>query len=157
MGRKIDSGCPKDDVVAQRVLMDYGAVFVAKNVMAPSVCVFPGEDEVTKFQNDATFSSAVIGGATIELQPAAMDALVAAVSEAKQLGVHITPLTGAEAGRRSYADTVRLWKSRFEPALLHWRHLGQLSDEDMDGLRNLSGHDQVVKVLELEKGGIFFS
>jgi len=155
LGRSI--GCPKDDPVAQRVLQDYGAVFVARNVVTPSVCLFSSEDEVSRFQNDATYNSKVIGGATVELQPLAMQALDAAIEDARQIALKITPLSGTEAGRRSYADTVRLWKTRFERALIHWRDRGRLSDNDVEKLRNLSIHDQVAKVLDLEKEGIFFS
>jgi hypothetical protein len=69
----------------------------------------------------------------------------------------ITPRDGAEAARRSYADTVRLWNSRFLPALQHWTKMGRLSESEADRLRGLPIHEQVAEVLELEKQGIFFS
>jgi hypothetical protein len=71
--------------------------------------------------------------------------------------VDITPRDGAEAARRDYADTVRLWNSRFLPALDHWKQVGRLSEWQVDRLRALPINDQVREVLELEKEGIFFS
>ncbi|MDX6575789.1 MAG: hypothetical protein QOE96_1742, partial [Blastocatellia bacterium] len=62
-----------------------------------------------------------------------------------------------EAARRSYADTVRLWNSRFLPALVHWTDAGRLSKQQSEQLRSLPVHEQVPEVLELEKEGIFFS
>src|SRR5581483_1467361 len=72
-------------------------------------------------------------------------------------GLDITPRDGAEAARRSYADTVRLWNSRFLPALDHWTKAGRLKIGDADRLRALPVHEQVPEVLELERDGIFFS
>ena len=72
-------------------------------------------------------------------------------------GLDITPRDGAEAARRSYADTVRLWNSRFLPALVHWTGLGRLSEETADRLRALPVSQQVSEVLELERDRIFFS
>lgn len=150
--------CPDDDDVARRVLHDYGAMFVgAKNILPPPACVFTGEDQVTQFQNEAGVAAANIGGATIELQPAAMSALLKARTAALAEGLDITPRDGAEAARRSYADTVRLWNSRFLPALDHWTSKGRLTEEGANRLRRLPTNEQVSEVLELEEQGIFFS
>src|SRR5580765_4580113 len=71
--------CPPDDDVACRVLHDYGAMFVgAKNILPPPLCVFTSENEVSEFQNAAGWSSEKFGEAVIELQPAAMSALLRA-------------------------------------------------------------------------------
>ena len=44
--------CPQDDVVARRVLHDYGAMFVAcDSVSPPPVCVFTCDDEVARFRD----------------------------------------------------------------------------------------------------------
>jgi hypothetical protein len=150
--------CPPNDAVACRVLHDYGAMFLgAKNILPPPLCVFTSEDEVSRFQNVAGWSSEKFGDAVIELQPAAMSALLRARDVARAEGLDITPRDGAEAARRSYADTVRLWNSRFLPALVHWTGLGRLSEETADRLRALPVSQQVSEVLELEKDGIFFS
>jgi hypothetical protein len=155
---EIDTISPSDDAVARRVLHDYGAMFVADDsVIPPPVCVFTSEDEVTEFQQRAGHRALTIGEATIELQPAAADALSGARAAAQNEGLDITPRDGAEAARRSYADTVRLWNSRFLPALDHWQGLGRLTREQVERLRALPTAEQVSEVLEIEQQGIFFS
>jgi hypothetical protein len=150
--------CPEGDDVARRVLHDYGAMFVGSDdILPPPACVFISEDQVSEFQNAAGVTSATIGDAVIELQPPAMRALMNARVAAQAEGLDITPRDGAEAARRSYADTVRLWNSRFLPALDHWTKAGRLRSEEADRLRVLPIKQQVSEVLELEKHGIFFS
>jgi len=157
-GTSIDDICPADDLVARRVLHDYGAMFVgAESVLPPPLCVFTSEDQVASFQKEAGREAATIGEAVIELQPAAMSALLQARAVAHSEGLEISPRDGAEAARRDYADTVRLWNSRFLPALDHWTGAGRLREEEADRLRDLPIHEQVPDVLELEKQGIFFS
>jgi hypothetical protein len=155
---KLETVCDTDDSVSRRVLEDYGAVFLAaSSVSPPPVCVFKSEAEVLQFQEDADFTTAMIGGDRIDLQPAAMSALLAAREEARAMKLDITPRGGEEAARRSYTDTVRLWNTRFLPALTYWNNKGRLSKEQVTRLRRLPLSDQVREVLELEKGGIFFS
>jgi hypothetical protein len=155
---KLEMVCDTSDPVARRVLEDYGAMFLAtNNVSPPPVCVFKSEEEVLDFQEEADFTTAVIGGDRIDLQPAAMSALLAAREEARGLKLDITPRGGEEAARRSYTDTVRLWNTRFLPALTYWSNKGRLSKEQVTRLRRLPLGDQVREVLELEKSGIFFS
>lgn len=150
--------CPNDDVVARRVLEEYGAIFVASDkVLPPPVCVFTSEAEVTKFQNEAGIAAAVIAGAQIELQPAAMEALLTAREQALAEGLNITPRGGTEAARRSFQDTLYLWDTRFLPALVYWHEHGQLTDEEVAHLRRLPVPQQIGAVLELEKKNIFFS
>ncbi len=150
--------CPDDDDVARRVLHDYGAMFVgADSVRSPSACVFVSEAQVSEFQSAAGVEAAKIGDDVIELQPAAMKALLKARAAAQEEGLDITPRDGAEAARRSYADTMRLWNSRFLPALDHWSKVGRLKSEEADRLRALPISRQVSEVLELEQQGIFFS
>lgn len=157
-GAHLSALCPPGDDVACRVLHDYGAMFLgAESVMPPPLCVFTREDEVSRFQNAAGWSSEQFDHDVIELQPAAMSALLAARDVARAEGLDITPRDGAEAARRNYADTVRLWNSRFLPALVHWTSLGRLTEEAADRLRALPVSEQVAEVLELEKDGIFFS
>jgi hypothetical protein len=159
-GRKqrLDSLCDLKDPVSRRVLEDYGAMFLAHEaVLPPPVCMFANEEDVANFQDEAGKKAAAIGGTTIELQPAAMDALLAARGEARKAGLDITPRGGEEAARRSYGDTLRLWNTRFLPALTYWNKRGRLSDEQVARLRGLTLNVQVREVLELEKDGIFFS
>jgi hypothetical protein len=155
---ELDLLCPAADHVARRVLHDYGAMFLgARNILPPPVCVFTSEASVTNFQKAAGRAAASIGNDVIELQPAAMAALLKARAAARAEGLNISPRDGAEAARRDYADTVRLWNSRFLPALDHWQELGRLSPLQADALRSLPIAEQVSQVLELEKDGIFFS
>lgn len=157
-GRKIEDICPAHDRIARRVLHDYGAMFVGGEAISPPpVCVFSSELEVSDFQRAAGRAKAKVGDALIELQPAAMTALLKARAAARAEGLDITPRDGAEAARRSYADTVRLWNSRFLPALDHWTKVGRLSEEQAARLHHLPSNEQVAEVLELEKEGIFFS
>ncbi|MFS8084211.1 MAG: hypothetical protein ACMG6H_01140 [Acidobacteriota bacterium] len=155
---RIEEVCPAGDQVAQRVLHDYGAMFVGtENILPPPLCVFASEDQVSRFQKTAGRDAATIGDAVVELQPAAMTALLKARAAARAAGLNISPRDGAEAARRSYADTVRLWNSRFLPALDHWTHRERLSAAEAERLRVLPVTQQVPEVLELEKEGIFFS
>lgn len=146
------------DDLGHRILQDYGAIFVAHNsVKKPTHCVFVNETEVQEFQKSARFVSATLGGTTIYLQPAAMEALLAAREQARKMDLDITPRGGSEAARRSYADTVRLWFTRVLPALDYWQRRGRLSSAEAGALRQLPPEDQVPRVLELEKRGLYFS
>jgi hypothetical protein len=155
---KLDSICPPADPVARRILEEYGAIFVAdKKVKPPPVCVFTTEEQVTRFQEDAGFKAEVIGYDEVELQPEALKHLLKAREEAQKEGLDITPRDGAEAARRNYEDSVRLWNSRFEPALDYWLSEGRLTAEDVNRLRALPLSQQIAEVLELEKNRIYFS
>ena len=156
-GVSLDGFCPASDVVSRRVLEEYGAMFVAEGVTLPPVCVFETGSEVENFQREAGWLSEDFGGATVELQPAAMRALVAARKEAQAAGLDITPRGGSEAGRRGFDDSLRLWRSRCDPALDHWCSQGRLSTEEAVRVGHLSLREQVAAVLELERGGLFFS
>ena len=150
--------CPSSDPVARRVLEDYGAMFVAdKKVLAPPVCVFRNEDEVTAFQEKAGYQTEFLDYDDVELQPAAMKALLKAREEAQKEGLNITPRDGAEAGRRNYEDSLRLWQTRFQPALDYWFGQQRLTAADVERLRGLDTHSQIAAVLDLERSGIYFS
>jgi hypothetical protein len=157
-GKNIADICPEDDQVARRVLHDYGAMFVGcEDVLPPPGCVFESEEQVSDFHKAAGRAAATMGEATIELQPAAMSALLRARAAARKEGLEISPRDGAEAARRDYADTVRLWDSRFAPALQHWTKAGRITPDNAARLRALPVAAQVPEVLALEKEGIFFS
>lgn len=154
----LDLICPPANPVARRILEEYGAVFVAdKKVKPPPVCIFTNEEQVARFQDDAGFKAEYIGYDEVELQPAALKHLLKAREEAQKEGLDITPRDGAEAGRRNYEDSVRLWNSRFEPALDYWLAQGRLTADDVNRLRSLPLSQQVAEVLELERSGIYFS
>jgi hypothetical protein len=150
--------CDGQDPVARRILNEYGAVFFASGgATPPPVCIFAGAEEVESFQRAARVEMQEIDGVSIELQPAAMRSLLAAREEAQVEGFDITPRDGSESARRGYADTVRLWNSRLLPALEYWRAQGRLSDEEAERVRQLPVREQVSAVLELERGGVYFS
>ena len=150
--------CDPADPCARRLLSEYGAMFVASDSVAvPPVCVFRDEQEVSDFQRQAGIGAADFNGVTIELQPAALAALVAARDDARREGLDISPRDGAEAARRDFADTVRLWESRVRPALAHWSGAGRVSEQEAAHLGSLSLKEQVARVLELESCGCFFS
>jgi hypothetical protein len=155
---KLDNICPPSDPVSRRILEEYGAIFVAdKKVTPPPVCIFTNEEQVTKFQDEAGFEAEVIGYDEVELQPEALKKLNKAREEAQKEGLDITPRDGAEAARRNYEDSVRLWNSRFEPALDYWQSQGRLTAEQVAHLRSLPLSQQIAEVLELEKSEIYFS
>jgi hypothetical protein len=149
--------CPHADSVARRILEDYGAMFLAKKVTPPPVCIFTSEAEVTKFQEEADYVTENIEGADVELQPEAMKQLLKAREQALKEGLNITPRDGAEAARRSYEDSYQLWNTRFIPALDYWLQQGRLTEEQVARLKNFPLHQQVAEVLELERSGIYFS
>jgi|KBSSwiStaDraftv2_1062776.scaffolds.fasta_scaffold166973_2 hypothetical protein len=155
---RLDDVCPPSNGVARRILEEYGAVYVAtKKVTPPPVCIFTHEDQVTRFQENAGFEAEVIGYDEIELQTEALKQLRKARKEAQKEGLDITPRDGAEAARRNYDDSVRLWNSRFDPALEHWLAQGRLTAEEVARLRSLPLSQQIAEVLEMEKKGLYFS
>lgn len=158
-GIKLEEVCPVDaDVVAARVFADYGAIFVAGNgVLFPTKCVFLNEAEVFNYQNAAKPKEATLGGTSIELQEPAMDALLAAVKEAAQKNLKITPRGGSISARRSYEDTTRLWNSRFNPGLAHWQKVGKISRQDAQAARAMPINQQVAQVLRWESKKLWFS
>ena len=154
----IENICPPSDLVARRILEEYGAIFVAdKKVKIPPVCIFTSEAQVEKFQDEADYITETIAGADIELQPEAMKALMKAREEAQKEGLDITPRDGPEAARRGYQDSLELWNTRFLPALDYWLSQGRLNEEQVERLKGMSLHHQIAHVLELEKSGIYFS
>ena len=111
----------------------------------PPVCVFTNEEQVTKFQDEAGFDVQTIGYDDVVLQPEAMKKLKKAREEAQKEGLDITPRDGAEAARRNYDDSVRLWNSRFEPALDYWLAQGRLTQEEVTRLRGFRCHNRLPK------------
>ena len=146
-----------DDSVALRLLSEYGSIFAAADmVRLPSRCFFENEKQVSDFHRLSPSSSVVIGGVTIELQTAAVEALIKARSDAEKVWLRITPLDGSIAGKRSYADTVRIWNSRYLKALDNWVRLGRISREDADIARTDAVLVQISKVMNWESSGLNF-
>jgi hypothetical protein len=172
----IDNLCPIysiDDemlrTVASRVLLDYGAIFVgdnnafagyrfrSNNYKFVAQCVFNDPAELRSYQEAVEVSRETIGKATITLQKDAMAALLRARTEAASKGLSITPRGGSEAAGRSYEDTVRLWNSRFYPALNYWVKKGRIPAGEAKLASRLPTIQQVARVLKWEENGIWFS
>lgn len=140
------------DETGRRLLKEYGAVFLARGGAAPpKTVVFHDEKEVAAFQARVPGATESVGGVTIHLQAAAMQALKEAAAE-----VSITP-KGADAAARSYQDTVGLWASRVGPGLTHWTAKRKISAAEAARIRALPPFGQVPEILKLESRGIWFS
>ena len=156
--QKLENICPVDtNIVARRVFKDYGAMFIAvDDVKYPSKCVFATEDEVMSFQSGVKAKTAVINNVSVTLQEEAFNALEKARAEAIKAGLNVTP-RGGSASKRSFADTARIWNSRFEPGLKHWIAQKRISAADAEKARRMDIIDQVAQVMEWEKDRIWFS
>ena len=143
------------DPVEQRLLLEYGAIYVT-HLVPPDRIIFDDEADVTRFQDAVDIKHAEIGGLRMELQTEAMNALLEAAADAAAAGFAISP-RGEDSARRNYQMTVELWASRVEPALEHWLAEGRLTAESVSHIRSLSPRDQVVEILALEEDGIFFA
>lgn len=150
--------CPAErSITLKHVLREYGAVFAAgPAVSIPERCMFRSHDEVSKFQKTLKTRSDILSGAPIELQEAAMIALLKAITDVNLKNLRITPLDGSIAGKRSFADTVRIWNSRFLPALSHYVWTGGIPMIEADAARWWEFEKQAEKVLEWESRGYYF-
>ena len=152
---------PDNDDLAWLMLAQYGAIYVAQNgVGRPAVVRFHSQDEVSQWQSTLSIERLDYGeekyGNYVELQTGAMKAFLAARAEIEEMGLSLTP-RGKDAGRRSFDDSVSLWKSRVEPGLDHWVLLKRLPKAEAERIRALPATDQVLEILKLEAQGIFFS
>ncbi|HWS54336.1 MAG TPA: hypothetical protein VN228_09425, partial [Pyrinomonadaceae bacterium] len=86
-GVSLDCFSSGGDKVSRRMLVEYGAMFVAEGVLLPPVCLFEDDEQVESFQREAGWRGEVMGGARVELQPAAMAALVRARADAAEAGL----------------------------------------------------------------------
>lgn len=170
----LNSLCPvwsEDDLiqeVSSRVLRDYGAIFIGDNSSMAGYrfrtngkflaqCVFNNEAEVAAYQGSLEVSEATVAGTRIRLSKDAMTALINARTEASSKGMSITPRGGSVAAGRNYADTERLWKSRFNPGLAYWTKRGRISAAEAKQASAMATTQQVAKVLKWEAEGIYFS
>src|SRR5688572_21593538 len=78
----LPKGMAPKNSVEQRLLTEYGSVFVAQGVAVPTRIVFANEREVSEFQSALPRSLETIGGFSVELQAPAMDALRGALADA---------------------------------------------------------------------------
>jgi hypothetical protein len=170
-GISLDEICDLNDPVANRVFREYGAMFVGKDDVFAGFrlinndngikffvnCVFKDEREVFSYQSSLRTKSAVIGGTKIDLREDAMDALLAAIGEAKQKGLRITPRGGSIGAKRTFQDTAELWNSRFFPALNYWVGKGKISRREAEAAKTFDIPAQVRQVLAWEDKKLWFS
>ncbi len=150
--------CPVGtNVVAARVIAEYGAMFAAESVVLPGSCVYRGESDVLRFQKTLKTKTVEPRGIRITLQESAGDALQKAITEAQDQGLSISPLDGAIAGSRSYGDTLMLWNGRFFSGLDHWTRNGRLTTADRDAISRLDLQKRIEKIMEWETQCIYFS
>lgn len=147
---------PTDDV-GKRILREYGAVFLSRGgTTPPKTVIFRDESEVSSFQSGVSKSSESIGGFTLELQSAAMTGLKNAIAEAKQSNLTISP-RGEDSAKRTYAQTVDIWKKRVDPGLAHWVKKGKLTQSESTRIKSLPIYEQISEILKLEEKGIYFA
>ena len=145
------------DSVGQKMLKEYGSMFVAKGgATPPNTVVFKNEAEVSAWQSGVSKSKGNVGGFDLELQAAAMKGLQDAIAEAKQSSLTITP-RGADSARRNYSGTVELWASRVNPGLTHWVSKGKLPASEAARIKALQPFEQVSEIFKLESNGMFFA
>jgi len=141
--------------VEKRLFAEYGALF-ATTATPPPVLIFDDAMQVKAFQSSLPLGRAFFGEHDIELQVDALDTLSAAASEMAQRGGGITA-RAADAGGRSYEDTVGLWTRNVTRGLEHWERLGRVTPDRADFLRGMALSEQVGAVLNLEDAEqIFF-
>ncbi|HEY3137545.1 MAG TPA: hypothetical protein VGL29_16065 [Blastocatellia bacterium] len=140
--------------VEKRLFAEYGAMFVT-TATPPPVIVFPDAAQVETFQASLSVSRAVLGEHQIELQSEALGALVSAAGMITAKGNSFSA-RAADAGRRSYQDTEKLWMRNVTRGLDHWRSLGRISPERAESIRQLPVEQQVRQILELEETGELF-
>lgn len=140
--------------VEKRLFEEYGAIF-ATTAKPPPVILFADSAEVEAFQASLSIGSALFGDYEIALQAEALEALVAAASVIVKQGRSITA-RAADAGARTYEDTLRLWTRNVTRGLEHWEDIGRMSRDNADSIRELNPADQVASILSLEENEQLF-
>lgn len=135
--------------VERRLFAEYGAMYITR-ATPPPVIMFAGAGEVKAFQTALDIGKAKFGEYEIELQAEATRALIAAREAATGSGLSLTA-RAADAGRRSYEDTVGLWLRNVERGLEYWLALGKLDAPRAEYVQTLSPVEQIAVVLEMEK------
>jgi hypothetical protein len=140
--------------VEKRLFAEYGAIFATAATPPPKI-MFTSAGEVSEFQTSLGVQRARIGEHEIALQSAAMRALLSAAAELGSEGLKITA-RAADAGARSYEDTVGLWARNVTRGLDHWQARGRVAPELAQSIRELDPAHQISPILDLEESEIFF-
>lgn len=145
------------DKISRKIFEEYGSVFVANRskVQFPNGCFFQNDKEVKAFQSKVKTSKIVIDGITVELQKEALKAFVSAKAEAKKSGLDITP-NFEDSSRRSFADTVKLWRDQVDDGLEYWSGKNRLTNKEVSKIRAYPIEIQVIEILKLEENKIYF-
>lgn len=144
------------DSSGELILREYGAYFLARGgATPPKKVVFKDEADVQAFQSSVNITRETVGRASIQLQSAAMDALLRAVADARAAGVSITP-RGSGPSLRSYGETVANWKGKVSAGFKRWVP-SRVSAAEAKRISALTPYEQVPEILNLESRGIFFS
>jgi hypothetical protein len=133
----------------KRFFAEYGAIF-ATTATPPPAIVFTHASQVETFQSALSVARAFFGEYEMELQTDAMASLVKARDEIADLGGSITA-RAADAGSRSYEDTVRLWTRNVNKGLQHWQGLGRITTEQASSILALRPAEQVSAILGFEE------
>lgn len=150
--------CPfENNSAARKILLEYGAMFVVSDkIIPPPTCRFQNDAQVAAFQAKLKTSVVPIDGNMIRLQQAAAESLNAVIVNALSQGFTVRALDGDIAGGRNYSDTVRLWNSRFEPALRFWVARNRIPADQANSFGQLPLDQQIEKVIDWESQGMRF-
>jgi hypothetical protein len=145
--------------VEDRLLREYGAAFVTA-ATPPPVIIFADSAEVESFQSGLSRARATLGAYEIELQSAALEALMLAASELAERGRSLTA-RAADSGKRSYEETLGLWNRNVARGLEKWEAEGRLSSARAEAIARLPVIEQVAAILYMEESeqlyfGTFF-
>jgi hypothetical protein len=135
--------------VEKRLFAEYGAVFITK-ATAPSTIIFANATQVETFQASLQIGKTKIGEYEIELQAAAMSALLSAIEALERRGLTLTP-RAQDSARRSYEQTVNLWQRNVNRGLEYWQTQGLIGDERASRIQALEPVEQVAVILEIEE------
>src|SRR5262249_43754188 len=145
--------------VELRLFSEYGAVFATRAIPPPTI-IFTDAAQVERFQSSLSVRRAAFGEHEVALQAEAAEALVSAASLIKDEGGSLGA-RAADAGGRSYEDTVALWKRNVTRGLDRWQSLGRIASERAAWIRELAPAEQIPAILEMEESeqlyfGTFF-
>ena len=139
------------------LLREYGAVFVARGgAVPPTRIVFRDDAEVDEFQSSVKNTTTTISGTSVQLQTAALNALLDAIADARKQHLSIGPRS-SDSSTRDYKHTVDLWASRVDPGLAYWSGKGKITKSEAARVKKLSPFDQVPEILGLEQRGVYFA
>ena len=140
--------------VESRLFAEYGAVFVTTAVPPPTI-LFRDSQQVELFQAALSVGGLKFGDYEVELQAQAMEALNSAAEELSERGQSLSA-RAADAGRRSYDDSVRLWTRNVTRGLQHWEGQGRMDPARARSIRELAPAEQVAVILELEETELLY-